>query len=128
MESNDQKYLTLNNITAYVRAFELCNYVWSIVIKWSYFSKSTIGRQFVDAIDSISANIAEDFGRYGKKDKIRFYQIAKGSLSESSDWNNKSIARNLLSQDEYNHIYNELQALPKEINYLIKYTNIKLTI
>lgn len=125
---NDKKYLSLNDITSYVHAFELSNFVWNIVIKWSYFSKSTLGKQFVDAIDSISANIAEGFGRYGKKDRIKFYQIAKGSLSESLDWNNKAITRKLLSKDEYTYINNQLQALPREINSLIKYTNIKLTV
>jgi four helix bundle protein len=61
MQEGEQKYLTLKDIDTYVRAFELSNYVWNIVIKWSYFPKSTIGKQFADAIDSISANIAEGF-------------------------------------------------------------------
>ncbi len=65
----ERKYLTLNDISAYKIAFHLSNYVWDIVIKWDQFAKNTIGRQFVDAVDSISANIAEGFGRYHKKDK-----------------------------------------------------------
>lgn len=31
---------------------------------------------------SISANIAEGFSRQGKKEKIQFYYVAKGSLTE----------------------------------------------
>ena len=31
---------------------------------------------------SISANIAEGFGRRGAKDKLRFYNISKASLNE----------------------------------------------
>ena len=31
---------------------------------------------------SIAANIAEGFGKNGKADKVRFYNIAKGSLEE----------------------------------------------
>ena len=34
------------------------------------------------AAASITANIAEGFGRQGYKEKIQFYYIAKGSLSE----------------------------------------------
>lgn len=36
--------------------------------------------QIINAIDSISANIAEGFGRYGKKDKIKFYYYSFGSV------------------------------------------------
>ena len=64
----EKKYLTLNDITAYKIAFNLSNYVWDIVVIWDYFAKETVGKQFVKAIDSISANIAEGFGRYSKKE------------------------------------------------------------
>ena len=69
------KYLMVKDISAYNIAYELSNYVWNIVIKWNYFNRDTIGKQYVDALDSISANIAEGFGRYSKSDKIRFYRF-----------------------------------------------------
>ncbi len=65
-----KKYLKLNDIEAYRIAFNLSNYVWELIIKWEYFPRKTVGVQFVEAVDSISANIAEGFGRYHKKDKI----------------------------------------------------------
>ena len=52
-----------------ILAFDLSNYVWDVVLKWDYFSRDTVGKQYVKAIDSISANIAEGFGRYHKKEK-----------------------------------------------------------
>jgi four helix bundle protein len=118
-----KKYLKLNDIEAYKIAFNLSNYVWDVIIKWDIFAKKTIGDQFVRSIDSISANIAEGFGRYGKKDKIRFYRISFGSMNEAFDWNQKSIRRNLLTKEQYDYILNELQKLPKAINSLISYTN-----
>lgn len=122
-----KKYLQLNDIQAYKIAFKLSNFVWEIVIKWDYLAKKTIGAQFVNSIDSISANIAEGFGRFGKKDKIRFYRISKGSVFESLDWNEKSKVRSLISSEDYKYIFNELQKLPKEINHLIKFTIEKLS-
>lgn len=65
----EKKYLKLNDINAYKTAFNLSNYVWNIVIKWNYFARDTVGKQLIDTIDSISANIAEGFGRYSKRDK-----------------------------------------------------------
>lgn len=120
------KYLQLNDIDCYKRALNLSNYVWEIVINWSHFEKQTVGTQFVTAIDSISANIAEGFGRYGKKDKIKFYYYSFGSIKESFDWNEKSRIRKLLTKTQYEHILNELQILPKEVHQFIKFTNEKL--
>jgi four helix bundle protein len=121
-----KKYLQLNDIGVYKRAFKLSNYVWEIVLKWDWFVKKTVGTQFVEAIDSISANIAEGFGRYGKKDKIKFYRYSFGSVKESCDWNEKSKQRKLITQEQYDYILNELQILPKEVNQLINFTNEKL--
>ncbi len=121
-----QKYLQLNDIVCYKKAFHLSNSVWKIVIDWDWFSKKTVGVQFVIAIDSVSANIAEGFGRYGKKDKIKFYYYSFGSVKESLDWNEKAKIRSLISKEQYDFFLLELQALPKEIHHLIKYTNEKL--
>lgn len=125
---DDKKYLRLSDIEAYRISFHLSNYVWDIVIKWDIFSKQTLGEQFVDSVDSISANIAEGFGRYHKKDKIKFYRYSQGSLSESLDWNQKAKVRKLLTEDEYNYIFSELQKLPKALNSLVAFTNLKLKI
>lgn len=123
-----KKYLELEDISAYKIAFDLSNYLWDIVIKWDYFQKDTVGRQFVKATDSLSANIAEGFGRYFKKDKINFYRYSYGSISESLDWVEKAKTRKLLKQEEYEHILEKLKSLPREINHLINFTNEKLSI
>jgi len=120
------RYLRLSDITSYKKSFQLSNYVWDIVISWDWFAKKTVGSQFVEAIDSTSANIAEGFGRYGKKDKIKFFYYSFGSVKEGLDWNEKSKTRTLLSSEQYKHILSELQILPKEIHQLIKFTNDKL--
>ena len=126
MES--KKYLKLSDIEAYRIAFTLSNSVWKVVVGWNNFEKDTIGKQFARAVDSISANIAEGFGRYGKKDKIKFYRYSQGSLSESLNWNEKAKIRKLLPTEEYKYIFGELQKLPKAINALILFTNQKLKI
>ena len=120
------QYLKLNSISCYRRSLFLSKYVWDIIITWEWFAKQTVGSQFVRAIDSISANIAEGFGRYGKKDKIKFYHYSFGSAKESCDWNEKSKARKLILTEQYKYILNELQILPKEINQLIQFTNQRL--
>jgi len=80
---DNKKFLKLNDIEAYKIPFKPSNYVWDLFIKWDYFVKDTVGKQFVKAVDSISSNIAEGFGRYSKKDKIKFFRYSFGSLYES---------------------------------------------
>jgi len=118
----------LSDISAYTIAFDLGNYVWRLVVQWDYLSKDTVGKQFIRSTDSVSANIAEGFGRWSKKDRIKFYRYSFGSLYESLDWNQKALIRNLLTSDQHAHIQNELRKLPRELNVLIKYTNEILTI
>ncbi|MHA6248650.1 four helix bundle protein [Pontibacter sp. CAU 1760] len=124
----EKKHLQLNDLDVYKSAFNLSNYVWAKVERWDYFAKKSIGMQFVTAVDSISANIAEGFGRYGKKDKINFYRYARGSIYECLDWNEKCRVRKLLQQEEYEHIFAVLQQLPRMINGLIKLTNDNLNV
>jgi len=121
-------YLKLNDIGAYRISFHLSNFVWDIILKWDFFAKDTVGKQYVRAVDSISATIAEGFGRFGKKDKVNFYRYSFGSLKESFDWTEKARIRGLLTKKDYEYIFGELQKLPKEIHGLIKFTNDKLTV
>ncbi len=121
-----ERYLSIEDLNAYTISYELSNYVWEIIIRWGYFEKDTVGKQFARAIDSISSNIAEGFGRFSKKDKIRFYYYSKGSVLECKDWNNKCHERGILKPEEYNYIKTRLNELPREINHLIQFTNMKL--
>ncbi|MBD0255889.1 MAG: four helix bundle protein [Cytophagales bacterium] len=122
-----KKYPKLNDVEAYKLAFHLSNYVWKIAGRWDNFTRDTLGKQFVRSVDSISANLAEGFGRYHKKEKIHFYRYALGSVTESLDWNEKARIRQLLTPEEYTHIFSQLQMLPKSIHIQIKYTHATLT-
>ena len=124
----EKKFLQLNDVNAYKLAFHLSNYVWDIVLGWDYFARDTVGKQFVRAVDSISANIAEGFGRFTKKEKIQFYRYSYGSITESLDWNEKSQRRHLFTSQQYKHILEELKKLPRELHSLMKFTNEKLAI
>ncbi|RDC61644.1 four helix bundle protein [Adhaeribacter pallidiroseus] len=125
---DNRKYLHFEDIEAYKTAFQLSNTVWNAVLQWDNFSRDTIGKQFVRAADSISANIAEGYGRYSKKDKVNFYRYAKGSTLETLNWYKKATIRKLIPIEHGKKIEIDLEKLPKLINWLIKFTNENLTI
>ena len=73
-----------------------------------YALKSQIRR----SAESISANIAEAFGRFHKKDKINFYQYAKGSAFETKS--------HLIYGNKINYFNDEeLQQLNQKIENII---------
>jgi four helix bundle protein len=121
-------YIRFNDVYAYKTAFELANFVWAIVRMWEPFSKQSLGMQFTEAADSISANLAEWFGRYNKRDKIKFYRYAQGSLTETADWVQKALVRNLITVEQHQQLSSYLARLPREISTLIRITNEKLTV
>ena len=112
--------------TAYKKARELSTIVWQISRKWDRDILNTVGNQLIRATDSISANLAEGWSRYSKKDKINFFIIARGSVAEVADWMEKAYERNLVSLSGYNNAQKILTSLPKEINGLIKGTQMNL--
>ncbi|MEM7102961.1 MAG: four helix bundle protein [Bacteroidota bacterium] len=119
-------FLSLNSIEVYTVSFKLSNRIWDIATQWPSFARFSIGDQIVRSSDSISANIAEGFGRYHKKDKIRFYRYSMGSIYETIDWLEKANIRNLITDEEYIELSQTLNILPKKLNGFIKYTNQKL--
>ena len=123
-----KKYLQLEDLEVYTLSFDLSNKVWDIVISWNNLAQNTVGSQFIRSVDSVSANIAEGWGRFGKKDKIKFYRISRASVLESKDWLNKSLARKLITTETHSELINELDKLPRLLNGLIKITNDKLKV
>src|SRR4030095_12423625 len=95
------KSVLLEDLEIYQLALEIGEYVWNVVDKWELFPKRTVGKQFVEAADSIASNIAEGYGRYFYKDRKQFCYYSRGSLMETKAWTTKAINRKLLSKDEY---------------------------
>jgi len=61
----------------------------------------SLSDQLYRALGSISANIAEGYGRGSGKDRARFYEYALSSARESRDWYYK--ARHVLGQSVTDH-------------------------
>ena len=64
--------MSLEELKVYNLAIELGESVWSLVDKWNFFQKDTIGKQLVKAADSIAVNLSEGYGKYHFKENRNF--------------------------------------------------------
>ena len=79
-------YYNLEELDVYQLAENFSEEIWVVVVGWDYFAKDTVGKQMVRSADSISANIAEGYGRYHYKENRNFCYFSRGSIIETKGW------------------------------------------
>ncbi len=107
-----KKYITLDQLKVYQLGRELSRTAWRIYERLDWRTKKINGDQFIESTDSVSANIAEGYGRFHYLDKVKFYYNARGSLLESRNWLDILEERGFINkkdQKEYIIIYKELR-------------------
>ncbi len=112
-------YQRLEDTRVYVEALAIADEVWEEVAIWKWFERDTVGKQLVRAADSISANIAESYGRHNTGDVPLFLYYSRGSLYETKDWLTKAIRRNIGRTDNLDRILKRLEALAPQLNAYI---------
>ena len=112
--------MSIDSLQIYQQAIGVSHEVWTIVDKWSFFNKDTVSKQLVRSTDSISANIAEGYGRYFYKERKQFLYYSRGSLLESLTWIEIANKRKLIANDVYRQIKAKLMRLLFMINGFIR--------
>lgn len=105
----------LDDLRIYMLACEYGDKVWGIVYRWGYFERSTLGRDWARAADSIGANIAEGYGRYHDGEDFHFLSIARGSLEESRHWTQRAAVRNLIEEGVSSELLQILKDLDPQL-------------
>ncbi len=112
---------TLEKLEVYQLAETFSDTVWDIVMVWDNFRKDTIGKQIVRSADSISANIAEGYGRYYYKESKQFFFYSRGSLQETKSWLSKCKRRKIIEKDRADELINEAEKILAKLNGYIKF-------
>ena len=114
---------TLEKLEVYNLAEPFSDKIWNIVSEWDYFKIDTIGKQLVRAADSISANIAEGYGRYFYKESKQFYFYSRGSIQETKAWLGKCKRRNIIETESGNSLIAEAEKIMTMLNAYIKFVS-----
>lgn len=110
---------TLETLEVYNLAEEFSDKIWNIVVKWEYLIRRDLGSQLTSAADSVSANIAEGYGRHYYADSKNFYFYARGSLLETKSWLGKCKRRGLIPEEYCNQLLADVELImAKLINYI----------
>ncbi len=118
-----KKYIPVQQLKVYQLARELSSKGWEIYCKLSFEQKKLFGDQFLRAIDSIGANIAEGYARYHALDQVRFYHIARASMSEAiNHWASLLLERKVISDTDYNFLFEKYKELEIKLNNFISTT------
>ena len=99
---------------------ELGRKAWKIYEKMNWQEKKIMGDQFIRAVDSVGANIAEGYGRFHYLDRIKFYYNARGSLFEAKYWLLLLEDRKKIKKETYQNFLKDLEELHKQLNVFIK--------
>jgi len=113
-------HILLKDLIIYQKALIISNKSWDIYKNFTWQIKKTIGDQFITAIDSIGANIAEGYGRFHYLDRIKFYFCSRGSLLESLHWLELLKNRDLITKNDYDFVTILLEDLNLSLNAFIK--------
>lgn len=77
--------------------------------------------QLIRAARSITANIAEGFGRFHYQENLQFCRIARGSLSECLDHLNTALDESLMEEGRYKLAREDVERIWKVLNGYIAY-------
>lgn len=113
-------YVSIENLEIYKETRKLNKDIWEIYSNMKYNEKKIIGDQIVRSSDSISANIAEGYGRYHYLDRIKFYYNSRGSLLETKHWISLLRERNLVNKPDFDRVTAQLALISIKLNNLIK--------
>lgn len=102
---------------------EIMKLIEDIYLITSKFPKEEVyglSLQMRRAAISIASNVAEGCARKGDKEKIQFFMISRGSVSELDAQIEIALRLSFINQEEYINTNNKLQQVSRMLHGLIK--------
>jgi four helix bundle protein len=114
LANRTQKLLRFEDAPVWKDSISLAVEVYEFTKKFPKDELYGLTSQMRRAASSISANLAEGFGRNSQKEKIQFYSIAYGSLLELKSFT--YLAKRLDYLQEIEAIVVSIETLQKQLN------------
>ncbi len=121
----DRKINSFEDLEVWQKSQDLAVTIYKITKKFPSDEKFALTNQLRRAASSISANIAEGFGRRGVKEKLQFYAIAYGSLLEVKNFIYLSTKLDYIIANQQREIIDDIVSCQKLLNALMRSINAK---
>jgi len=116
----EKKIVNFTDLESWQEAHKLVLAIYEVIKKFPKEEMFGLSNQIRRAGISVTSNITEGFGRRSLKEKIKFYSIAQGALTEIQ--NQLLIAKDAgyISKQKFEEIFNQIVKIQKFLNGLIK--------
>ena len=112
---------TLETLEVYISAKAFRKEIVTIANTFPKEEKFLITAQIKDSARSISANIAEGYGRYHYQEAIQFCRISRGSLLETYDHLTSALDENYITEVLFQELKCKQENILKMLNSYIAY-------
>ncbi|MCX6724166.1 MAG: four helix bundle protein [Candidatus Staskawiczbacteria bacterium] len=121
IEENKQKIKSFTDLNAWKEGHCLVLLIYKLISSFPQEEKFALADQMRRCVTSVTSNIAEGFSRQSKKEKLQFYSISKGSLTELQ--NQLIIARDVryISEVTFGETIEKITAVGRLLTGLIQY-------
>ena len=114
-----KKVITYHDLEVYKKAIQYAKVVYSITENFPDKEKFGLISQSRRAVVSISANIAEGWGRDSSKNYTQFLKISRGSLYELDTLLTIALELNYINHDDWKPLFVSNEEISKMLNSLI---------
>lgn len=111
---------SFKDLRTWQASYDLALIVYSTTKTFPDYENFALSSQLRRAVVSISSNIAEGFSRSGLKEKIQFYHIAKGSLTEVESQLLIANGLGYVSKPQYDELMDKIGSTARLLSALIK--------
>ena len=126
-ESGDSGRLRdFKDLHAWQHARELRKLAYGLIRKFPVEEKHALSTQLRRALTSVTANIAEGFGRYSYQENIQFCRVARGSAFEARDHLTTAMDHCYITKEEFQVAEDLAQRVIQTLNGYIRSTKARL--
>ncbi len=111
---------SFQELQVWKRSRELKSFMRGLIKRFPESEKYRLVDQIIRAKRSVTANIAEGFGRYYFQENIQFCRMARGSLSELLDHMITSFDNSYISEGEFTEAKKRIEDCMRLLNGYIR--------
>lgn len=120
-EEKTNKILRFEDMPVWQDSLDLAVLIYKITKSFPIEERFALTNQLHRASSSVSANIAEGFGRQTLKDRAHFYHIALGSLLETKNFIYLAQKLEYMKTDDADDIISKIDSVHKQITAILGY-------